>query len=102
VISIRRTDRAGTAPVPADTSALAKRYGAPYQGIQLGSMWYLQLRWRRLSRDLTVADGPRVEVVHAAEIAKRLPYYEHARITEAEHRDRIAARQSAVAQRMLG
>jgi hypothetical protein len=219
MISIRRADRAGLAPVPPDTSALAKRYGvagkilisrlrtflqfpewfylrlpvntlteprftpgglttqfssvghydlddhqaviitvpaaskdvAPYQGIQLGSMWYvsldyinhqtsltadqartdpdgvlrfvvserdpgvanwlectghrrgyLQLRWQRLSRDLAAADGPSVEVVPVAEIPQRLPYYAQARVTEAEYRARIAVRQSAVAQRMLG
>ncbi len=219
MISIRRADRAGLAPVPPDTGALAKRYGvagkilisrlktflrfpewfylklpvntlteprstpgglttqfssvghydldddqamiitvpaaskevAPYQGIQLGSMWYvsldyinhqtsltadqartdpdgrlrfvvserdpgvanwlectghrrgyLQLRWQRLSRDLGAADGPSAEVVPVADLAQRLPYHGQARITEAEYRARIAARQSAVAQRMLG
>jgi hypothetical protein len=124
---------------------------APYQGIQLGSMWYvsldyinhqtsltadqarpdpdgmirfvvsehdpglanwlectghrrgyLQLRWQRLSRELTAADGPAVEVVQAADIAHRLPYYDGAKISRPEYTDRIAARQSAVARRMLG
>jgi len=219
MISIRRADRAGAAPVPPDTGVLAKRYGvagkilisrlktflqfpewfylklpvntlteprstpgglttqfssvghfdldddqamiitvpaapksvAPYQGIQLGSMWYisldyinhqtsltadqartdpdgmlrfvvsernpgvanwleaaghrrgyLQLRWQRLSRDLTEADGPAAEVVPMAELAQRLPYFEYATITSAEYQARIAARQSAVATRMLG
>ncbi|HWF81345.1 MAG TPA: hypothetical protein VN695_12245 [Streptosporangiaceae bacterium] len=218
-ISIRRADRAGAAPPPPDTGALAKRYGvagkilisrlrtflqfpewfylrlpvntlteprstpgglttqfssvghydldddqamiitvpaaaksvAPYQGIQLGSMWYIsldyinhqtsltadqartdpdgmlrivvsekdpgvanwlectghrsgyvQLRWQRLARDLTAADGPAAEVVPVADLARQLPYYQEATITAAEYRARIAARQSAVGARMLG
>lgn len=122
---------------------------APYQGIQLGSGWYVsldyihhqtsltaaqartdpdgmlrfvlsetdpgvanwlellghrrgyvQLRWQRLSRALTPADGPAVEIMPVDELPKRLPYYE--RIDPAEYRARIAARQAAVADRMLG
>jgi hypothetical protein len=124
---------------------------APYQGIQLGSMWfvsldyinhqtsltadqaridpdgqlrfviserdpgvanwlectghrrgYVQIRWQRLTRDLTPADGPQVSVVRLAEIAGRLAYYENARVSPPEWRARIAARQAAVAERMLG
>jgi hypothetical protein len=218
-ISIRRDDRAGCAPPPADTPALAKRYAvagkillsrlrtflafpewfyrcepvntmtpprptpgglatqfssaghfdlgqdqamivtvpaavrsvAPYQGIQLGSMWYvsldyinhqtsltadqaridpdrrlrfviserdpgvanwleltgrrrgyMQIRWQRLTRDLTGEDGPRVEVVPFDEVPGRLPYYEQARVSPEQWRERIAARQAAVAERMLG
>ena len=212
-ISIRREDRAGAAPPPADTPALAKRYAvagkillsrlrtflafpewfylaepvntmtpprptpgglatqfssaghfdlaedqamivtvpaagpatAPYQGIQLGSMWYVsldyinhqtsltadqaridpdgqmrfviserdpgvanwleltghrrgyvQIRWQRLTRDLTLQDGPQVAVIPFAEIAGRLPYYQQARVSPEEWRARIAARQAAV------
>ena len=122
---------------------------APYQGIQLGSMWYvsldyinhqtsltvpqarvdpdgmvryvvserdpgvanwlectghhrgyLQLRWQRLSRPLTDADGPRVEVVAFDDLAKQLPYHEP--IGPDAYRERIAARQAATAARMLG
>ena len=122
---------------------------APYQGIQLGSEWYVsldyinhqtsltasqartdpdgmmrfviserdpgvtnwlertghrrgyvQIRWQRLSRALTPADGPSVEIVPVDELPKRLPYHE--RIDPAEYRERIAARQAAVADRMLG
>ncbi len=219
LVTIRRAGGEGSAPVPPDTSALAKRYGvagkilisrlktflqfpewfylqlpvntlteprstpgglttqfssvghydladgdamiitvpaapkevAPYQGIQLGSMWYisldyinhqtsltadqartdpdgmlrfvvserdpgvanwlectghrrgyLQLRWQRLSRDLTAADGPIAQVVPVAELAQHLPFYEQAAITKAEYTGRIAARQAAVATRMLG
>ena len=124
---------------------------APYQGIQLGSMWYVsldyinhqtsltadqartdpdgmlrfviserdpgvanwlertghrrgyvQIRWQRLARDLTPEDGPQVSVVPFAEIAGRLPYYDLARVSPREWRARIAARQAAVAERMLG
>jgi hypothetical protein len=124
---------------------------APYQGIQLGSMWYIsldyinhqtsltadqartdpdgqlrfviserdpgvanwlectghrrgymQIRWQRLTRDLGPADGPRAEVVPFDGLASALPYYEQARVTAKEHAERIAARQAAVAARMLG
>jgi hypothetical protein len=124
---------------------------APYQGIQLGSMWYIsldyinhqtsltagqaradtdgmlrfviseqdpgvanwleltgrtrgyvQIRWQGLTRELTAADGPQVAVVPFGELADRLPYYDQAGITPAEYRARIAARQAAVANRMVG
>jgi hypothetical protein len=124
---------------------------APYQGIQLGSMWYVsldylnhqtsltadqahtdpdgkirfviserdpgltnwlertghrrgyvQIRWQRLSRDLKPADGPEVEMVAFDELPERLPYYEQARVTPGQWRARIAARQAAAANRMLG
>jgi hypothetical protein len=127
------------------------RSDAPYQGIQLGSMWYIsldyinhqtsltadqarvdpdgrirfviserdpglanwlertghdrgyvQIRWQRLSRALGPEDGPVVEVVKADELPDRLPYYEQARVTPEEFAARIAARQDAVAARMLG
>lgn len=124
---------------------------APYQGIQLGSMWYIsmdfinhqtsltahqaridpdgklrfvvterdpslanwlectghrrgyvQIRWQRLSRELTAEDGPAVEIVAFDELPRGLPYYEEARVTPQEWAARIAARQAAVASRMLG
>ena len=124
---------------------------AAYQGIQLGSMWYIsldyishqtsltadqartdpdgmlrfviserdpgvanwlectghrrgyvQIRWQRLSRDLGPADGPRTEVVAFADLPTVLPYHEQARVTPEEYSGRIAARQAAVAARMLG
>ncbi|HKT00402.1 MAG TPA: hypothetical protein VJT31_12785 [Rugosimonospora sp.] len=122
---------------------------APYQGIQLGTMWYVsldyinhqtsltvpqavtdpdgrlrfviserdpgvanwlertghsrgyvQLRWQRLSRELSPEDGPQVDIVPVAELPDRLPY--HTPIDESQWRARIAARQAAVADRMLG
>jgi hypothetical protein len=139
-------DQAMIVTVPA-----AAKSTAPYQGIQLGSMWYIsldyinhqtsltadqartdtdglirlviserdpgvanwlectghrrgyvQIRWQRLCRDLGPKDGPRVEVVPVADLASLLPYYEQARMTPIQHARRIAARQSAVATRMLG
>jgi hypothetical protein len=139
-------DQAMIVTVPA-----ADRSVAPYQGIQLGSMWYIsldyinhqtslnahqarvdpdglmrfviserdpgvanwlertghrrgyvQIRWQRLSRDLLPEDGPLAEVVPVADLPGLLPYYEQARITPKQYAGRIAARQAAVAERMLG
>ena len=63
---------------------------------------YLQFRWQRLSRDLTEADGPKVELMDAADVATALPYYEKNTITEDAWRARIAVRQQQIANRMLG
>jgi hypothetical protein len=122
---------------------------APYQGIQLGTMWYIsmdyinhqtsltadqakadaddqlrfviserdpgvanwleclghrrgyvQIRWQRLSRELTAADGPTVEVMPIAEIPERLAFYEPC--SADDYAQRIAARQAGVATRMVG
>jgi hypothetical protein len=60
----------------------------------------LMLRWQRLERDLTQeADGPTVEVVPFADVRAHLPHY--APITPEEYAGRIAARQRAVARRMI-
>ncbi|WP_285031682.1 hypothetical protein [Mycolicibacterium sp. lyk4-40-TYG-92] len=124
---------------------------APYQGFQLGSMWYvsldyinhqtslngaqtqidpdgkvrivvaeynpgvtnwvetlghrrgyLQFRWQRLSREMTAADGPSVELVAFDEIASALPFYDHNKISEHDWKARIALRQSQIGRRMLG
>ena len=139
-------DQAMIVTVPA-----AGRNVAPYQGIQLGSSWYIsldyinhqtsltadqarhdpdgmlrfviterdpgvanwleltgrtrgyvQIRWQRLTRDLTAADGPQVDVVDFARLRELLPYHDQSRITAGEYRGRIAARQAAVANRMVG
>ena len=139
-------DQAMIVTVPA-----ADQKTAPYQGIQLGSLWYIsldyinhqtsltadqaridpdglmrfviserdpglanwlertghsrgyvQIRWQRLTRDLGPDDGPAVEVVPFTDLAAVLPYYERARVTPGEFAERIAARQAAVAERMLG
>jgi hypothetical protein len=133
------------------TVPAAGRGTAPYQGIQLGSRWYIsldyinhqtsltadqaridpdgmmrfvisqrdpgvanwlertghqrgyvQIRWQRLSRELGPDDGPQVEVAPVADLEGLLPYYRQAQVTPAQYAKRIAARQSAVASRMLG
>jgi len=68
----------------------------------LGRRGYVQIRWQRLTRDLTEEDGPRVEVVPFTAIAERLPYFDQAKVSPPQWRKRIAARQAAVAERMLG
>lgn len=132
------------------TAPAAARADAPYQGFQLGSMWYisldyinhqtsltadqarvdpdgkiryivgerdpglanwiertghrrgfLQFRWQRLARELKPDDGPEVEVMAFDELP-RLPFYERQRVRPEEWAARIAARQTAVARRMLG
>jgi hypothetical protein len=133
------------------TVPVAGKDVAPYQGLQLGTMWYIsldyvnhqtsltadqartdpdgrqrfviserdpgvanwlettghrrgyiQFRWQRLTRDLTAADGPRVQVVPVADVPRVLPHYERAKVTPKEWQARIAARQAAVAARMVG
>ena len=39
----------------------------------------LQFRWQRVSRELTPQDGPTVEIVAVADIAKHLPHFRHQR-----------------------
>jgi hypothetical protein len=122
----------------------------PYQGIQLGSIWYIsldyinhqtsltadqaqadpdgmlrfvisernpgvanwlertghdrgyiQLRWQHLSADLTDADGPTAEVVPFDALPDRLLFHEQSRISTDEYEARIAARRTAVAERMV-
>lgn len=63
---------------------------------------YLQFRWQRVSRELTEADGPTLEVVGIDEVAGALPYYDHNRISEQDWRDRIALRQKQIGERMVG
>lgn len=124
---------------------------APYQGFQLGSMWYisldyvnhqtslnsaqaqvdpdgmirmvvsrrnprianwiettgrtrgiLQFRWQRVDDPIPADAGPSAVVVDIDDVAAHLPYLEHNRIDEAGWADRIAARQRAFAERMLG
>ncbi len=63
---------------------------------------FLQFRWQRVSRPLTAADGPTVELVDFDEISAALPYYESNMISEEAWRSRIAARQLQIANRMVG
>ncbi len=59
----------------------------------------MMLRWQRLERDLGPDDGPTVAVVPFAEVHDHLPH--HAAVTPEEYAARIAARQRAVARRMI-
>ena len=63
---------------------------------------YLQFRWQRVSRELTEADGPTLEVVDVEKVASVLPYYESNVISEDEWRARIALRQRLIGERMVG
>ena len=59
----------------------------------------IMLRWQRLERDLGPEDGPVVEVLDVADVPDKLPYFTP--ITTEQYAERIAARQRAVARRML-
>ena len=63
---------------------------------------FLQFRWQRVSRPLTAADGPVVELVDIGQVGHRLPYHNDNKITEWDWRDRIALRQNQIANRMVG
>ncbi len=63
---------------------------------------FLQFRWQRVSRELTAADGPTVELVGVDDVAARLPFYESNTITADEWRARIALRQKLIGDRMVG
>ena len=63
---------------------------------------FLQFRWQRVSRELTAADGPTVELVDAADVQAHLPYYENNRISAEDWRARIALRQIQIQNRMVG
>jgi hypothetical protein len=63
---------------------------------------FLQFRWQRVSRELTDADGPTVEVVDIDKVATTLPHFEHNKISEDQWRARIALRHSQIQARMLG
>ncbi|WP_409429446.1 hypothetical protein [Mycobacterium sp. SMC-11] len=124
---------------------------APYQGFQLGSMWYisldyinhqtslngaqtqvdpdgmvrivvadqnpgvtnwvetlghqrgyLQFRWQRLSREMTAADGPTMQLVDLDAVPSALPFFETNKISAEDWNARIALRQNQIGHRMLG
>lgn len=62
----------------------------------------LQFRWQRVSRQLTDADGPTVELVDIDAVQAALPYFEHNKISEDDRRARIALRHQQIQARMLG
>jgi hypothetical protein len=59
----------------------------------------LMLRWQRLERDLTEADGPSVEVVPFDSVRDALPHATP--VSAEEYAARITARQRSVARRMI-
>lgn len=59
----------------------------------------IMLRWQQLSRALTDADGPVVEVMPVGEVASRVPGL--VGLSPQAYAERIAARQRAVARRMI-
>ena len=63
---------------------------------------FLQFRWQRVSRALTEADGPTVELVDVADVGDRLPYHDGNRISDGDWRERIALRQQQIQNRMVG
>lgn len=63
---------------------------------------YLQFRWQRVSRELTADDGPTLELVDLDEVADKLPYFDHNKISEDGWRERIALRQKLIGNRMVG
>ena len=62
---------------------------------------FLQFRWQRISRELTEADGPTVEVVGIDEVADSLPFHEGNKISSEDWRARIALRQKQIGDRMV-
>ncbi len=61
----------------------------------------MMLRWQRLARDLTEADGPTVEVVAFDELATHLPHHQENQISADQYTARIADRQVGIARRMI-
>ena len=63
---------------------------------------YLQFRWQRVSRQLTEADGPTLELVDLGAVPDKLPYFEQNKISDDDWRERIALRQKLIGNRMVG
>ena len=63
---------------------------------------FLQFRWQRVSRALTAADGPTVELVDIDAVPRHLPYYQDNKISATAWHDRIALRQKQIQNRMVG
>jgi len=63
---------------------------------------YLQFRWQRVSRELSPADGPTVELVGVDDVPAALPFYDTNKISEEDWRARIALRQKQIGERMVG
>jgi hypothetical protein len=63
---------------------------------------FLQFRWQRVSREMTEADGPTVELLGVDEVAQALPYYDSNKISDDDWRARISLRQRLIGERMVG
>src|SRR3954447_23069969 len=63
---------------------------------------YLQFRWQRVSRELTEADGPAVELVDVDRVAEALPHYDANKISEDDWRARISPGQRPNSERKGG
>ncbi|CAM3267978.1 hypothetical protein NODU109028_08295 [Nocardioides dubius] len=61
----------------------------------------IMLRWQRVARPLTEADGPQVQLVSFDDIAAHLPHYAQNQVTPEQYAGRIAERQVGIAQRMI-
>jgi hypothetical protein len=55
-----------------------------------------------VSRELTEADGPTMEIVDVDKVSAALPNYESNKISESDWRARIALRQKQIGERMVG
>lgn len=62
---------------------------------------FLQFRWQRVSRELTEADGPTVELLDIDDVAGYLPFHDSNEISPEDWRARIALRQKQIGDRMV-
>ena len=62
---------------------------------------FLQFRWQRVSRELTEADGPTVELIDIEDVAGFLPFHDSNKISAEDWRARIALRQKQIGDRMV-
>ncbi len=62
---------------------------------------FLQFRWQRVSRELTEADGPTVELLDIDDVAGFLPFHDSNEISPEDWRARIALRQKQIGDRMV-
>ncbi len=62
---------------------------------------FLQFRWQRVSRELTEADGPTVELLDIDDVASYLPFHDSNEISPEDWRARIALRQKQIGDRMV-
>lgn len=62
---------------------------------------FLQFRWQRVSRELTEADGPTVELIDINDLAGYLPFHDSNEISPEDWRARIALRQKQIGDRMV-